>query len=673
MAENNSPNANLTDVYQQAHPELIPSDLKMSPLDAAYDASTEVNVPVSLRASGTSDINSSVKSPSYNNPQDVDISGTLNVSAALSASSALKVTSNQNDRDVGRNVKEGLQPIANIVSGDEVDHTRFNKLVSTPVADENTKTPRHLVLTNHSSDLHQKCIDVPKSSETDLSILQTDINVATNVLSSGIGHSSKSNILPPAGSGTSQSEAFIDGIERFVDFVSKEGIVKNLNESHLKEKKNIYKETKINQVKETWIGQTSDLKCEKVQANSGTMQKASNNDYASNKKPFLEKTDEDGKVEDVDADLKSYAMAVSDMLDDEGEVAASDNNEIDAEIKTVIVSNDDAGELQMTFTDNAVGRFETIGKNEEKGSSDPLADGLSPLRKSSRPKKRKVFADFDLSENADLNTEVESVMKIIRKDLDETNPAKAGTSQGKSKRKNPLPKKAKLTVEEVYESDSNEDTDGDIDQDALKVRMAKCDICQKHFLDRKKLEEHKKRHNRKQGKSSQSDYPCIVCGKLFLKREHWRRHVKIHDDVRPYSCPVCKKGFRRKEHVKRHMLIHTGEKPFQCEFCLQHYQRADHLKKHMMQHEKGSYRERRRKGTPKSSRNESSRRRRPTTKAAKLVAQSRKSKVKDEPEEFMDNEDHYSDGLSDEDNFNHNMKDDNNFENDMNDEDMIYA
>ncbi|NJI21407.1 hypothetical protein HBJ00_22665, partial [Aeromonas veronii] len=64
------------------------------------------------------------------------------------------------------------------------------------------------------------------------------------------------------------------------------------------------------------------------------------------------------------------------------------------------------------------------------------------------------------------------------------------------KRKNLLLRKVKLIVEEVYESDINEDSDGDFNKDIFKVRMVKCDICDKYFLDKKKLEEYRRRYNR---------------------------------------------------------------------------------------------------------------------------------------------------------------------------------
>ena len=518
----------------------------------------------------------------------VDMSGALNATAALSASAALKL--NESNRKT-----ESEQTIGKI-TGITTNNSGFSEFVD-PVKKENINAQNK----NVGSDY-----------------------INRSNASAGVLHGESTTMVRPL-----KPEAFIDGIEKFVNFVSKEGLTRKKSDN----------ETPVEQsAMNTSLSKSTNQTVFKTTTNTET--KLVDSEREIKNKDIKNRT---GDADDVDADLKSYALAVNDMLESEVEIAA-DGNELDAEIKTMVVSNDDTGEVKMTLTDSAVGRFETIGKNDDAAST--IADGLSPLRKSQRAKKRKIYQDFDQADiilSVELENVVDEVSKAIEED-EEIKKTSVGTKQ-KSKRKNPSPKKAKLTVEEVYESDSNEESDGDINKDILKVRMAKCDVCDKHFLDRKKLEEHKRRHKKKP--VSQADYPCVVCGKVFLKREHWRRHVKIHDDVRPYACPVCKKGFRRKEHVKRHMLIHTGEKPFECMFCSQRYQRADHLKKHLHQHTKDDYQVKQRKGD--SSKKSKGKRRKPTAKAAKLVARSRG--VKEEIDYDVTEEDeHYSDGLSDDDN-----------------------
>lgn len=592
-----------------------------------------------------------------NSSTEVDMAGALNASAALSASAALKITESTSEhgttqenpqelvsmvtksRDKSTNgkrehlldfvCKDNSAQDINIDS-DTVDHGNTESITSSITMEtDNTDI-------SNNTDSIKPCgsIDTLKESHemsplenletvtTSESLKQTQISASLNI---EISDNETPSMSSTPMTDQIRPETFIDDIEKFANFVSKEGLAKKMNESvsPVSKERNDLENDNISDDTSPTGKTTIDQSNEKtVVASSFSIDNIK-----------TEKQEED----DVDADLKSYALAVNDMLDSQVEVSAN-SNEIDSEIQTVVVSNTDAGELKMTFTDNAVGRFETIGKSEDKVAGDPLAEGLKPLRKSHRPKRRRVYEDFEQTDTSAIDYVVDQVSKAIEEDQEFIKMSAPSTS--KSKRKNPSPRKAKLTVEEVYESDTNEDSDGDIGKDILKVRMAKCDICDKHFLD-KKIEEHRRRHNKE--RKTQLDYPCVVCGKVFLKREHWRRHVKIHDDVRPYSCTECNKSFRRKEHVKRHMLIHSGEKPFECMHCHQFYQRADHLKKHIQQHMKGTYQERRRKGNEESPAERTSKRRKPTTKAAKLVAQSRRSKLKQEEEE----EDHYSDGLSD--------------------------
>ncbi|XP_076078657.1 uncharacterized protein LOC143048707 [Mytilus galloprovincialis] len=588
-----------------------------------------------------------------NSSTEVDMAGALNASAALSASAALKITESTSEHSTAHENPQELDSIVTKSTDEstngEGDHLLDFVCKDDSAQDINSSTVNHgntqsltstITMESHNTEISNNTNSIiPDTSKEnhDLSPLENLENVTTSEalkqtqISASLDIEMSDNETPSMSitpmANQIRPETFIDGIEKFVNFVSKEGLAKKMNESVSpvsKERNDL--ENDISPTGKTILNKSK----EKTVATSSSS--------IDNIK--TEKQDIEEEEDDVDADLKSYALAVNDMLDSEVEVSAN-SNEIDSEIQTVVVSNTDAGQLTMTFTDNAVGRFETIGKSEDKVAGDPLAEGLKPLRKSHRPKRRRVYEDFEQTDTSAIDYVVDQVSKAIEEDQEFMKMSAPSTS--KSKRKNPSPRKAKLTVEEVYESDTNEDSDGDLNKDILKVRMAKCDICDKHFLDKKKLEEHRRRHNRE--RKTQLDYPCVVCGKVFLKREHWRRHVKIHDDVRPYSCTECDKTFRRKEHVKRHMLIHSGEKPFECMYCHQFYQRADHLKKHVQQHMKGTYQERRRKGNDEETTPErTSKRRKPTTKAAKLVAQSRRNKHKQEEEE---EEQHYSDGLSD--------------------------
>lgn len=296
------------------------------------------------------------------------------------------------------------------------------------------------------------------------------------------------------------------------------------------------------------------------------------------------------------------------------------SNDFVADINTIVITNDETGEVKMTFSDNGVGQYEEIEekpeqKELEQGIDDTCLDdiemvsftaltekdkvnGISPVRKSDRSiKLNSVFADGEGKKIPGFGKVLASQLMKQSENTYIQKP-KSGSKNGKTKRsrKQTDPKKSKLDVDDVYESDDGEgiESDGDLSKDLLKVRMMKCDVCGKHFLDRQKLQTHKITHNKKkntqplsmssQGRGSKKVYPCEVCGYTFHRREHWRRHRLTHLDVTPYKCPVCDRGFKRAEHVRRHQTVHTGVKAFDCNLCDKKFTRSEHLKKHMLVH-----------------------------------------------------------------------------------------
>jgi hypothetical protein len=214
-----------------------------------------------------------------------------------------------------------------------------------------------------------------------------------------------------------------------------------------------------------------------------------------------------------------------------------------------------------------------------------------PVRKSYRAPKRKAVQDYD-EIGVTVTPEDESApTKKRAKTVTVTSPRKP-VKAGKK----PGPKsKNKLTVEEVYRSEEEGEGE-DVNNDFLKVCMIKCDKCDKHFLDKKKLSHHKSQvHKTKRApRTSGKEHICDVCGYVFKRREHWRRHKEVHQKSRPYNCEVCNKTFKRAEHVKRHQSVHFTDKPFPCLECSSAFTRHDHLAKHMLLHnDPEGYRQRR--------------------------------------------------------------------------------
>lgn len=50
--------------------------------------------------------------------------------------------------------------------------------------------------------------------------------------------------------------------------------------------------------------------------------------------------------------------------------------------------------------------------------------------------------------------------------------------------------------------------------------------------------------------------PIPMCGRLFKRLEHLKRHVRTHTQERPYLCNLCNKAFSRSDNLAQHKRTH---------------------------------------------------------------------------------------------------------------------
>lgn len=77
---------------------------------------------------------------------------------------------------------------------------------------------------------------------------------------------------------------------------------------------------------------------------------------------------------------------------------------------------------------------------------------------------------------------------------------------------------------------------------------------------------------------------CPLCGKVFVKKYLFERHVRSHTGETPYRCEECGKAFTRKDRLYIHKRIHSGEKPYTCKECGKGFNQGSHLKSHLRTH-----------------------------------------------------------------------------------------
>ena len=104
-------------------------------------------------------------------------------------------------------------------------------------------------------------------------------------------------------------------------------------------------------------------------------------------------------------------------------------------------------------------------------------------------------------------------------------------------------------------------------------------------------------------------FKCAVCGKVLsckgelsskeltpigdsvefcLFSGSYDRHIRMHEDNKPFKCSYCGKGFR--EACKRtvHERIHAGSKPFPCNLCSKSFRTSTQRMVHQRSHTKVS-------------------------------------------------------------------------------------
>eukprot|EP00045_Choanoeca_perplexa_P001855 m.22053 g.22053 ORF g.22053 m.22053 type:complete len:627 (+) comp11195_c0_seq1:1581-3461(+) len=59
-------------------------------------------------------------------------------------------------------------------------------------------------------------------------------------------------------------------------------------------------------------------------------------------------------------------------------------------------------------------------------------------------------------------------------------------------------------------------------------------------------------------------HPCPTCKKVFWRRTHLTRHMKMHSGTYDYKCEFCDKAFYRKDQYDVHKRSHTNERPYAC-------------------------------------------------------------------------------------------------------------
>ena len=75
-------------------------------------------------------------------------------------------------------------------------------------------------------------------------------------------------------------------------------------------------------------------------------------------------------------------------------------------------------------------------------------------------------------------------------------------------------------------------------------------------------------------------HQCHICLKTYSKTLDLRRHIFIHQGLKPFKCQYCGKAFNDKSNMKVHEKLHTEDKRYQCNLCCKKFVHPRGLKVH---------------------------------------------------------------------------------------------
>lgn len=109
-------------------------------------------------------------------------------------------------------------------------------------------------------------------------------------------------------------------------------------------------------------------------------------------------------------------------------------------------------------------------------------------------------------------------------------------------------------------------------------QVLRCNLCSHNFHTESSFEVHKILNH--STNSPKGPFTCPLCEKVYDTREGFRNHYHQHKPAKNFLCIRCGTMFKNKKYLKRHMMIHDDIRPFKCEFegCSKSFRTATNLK-----------------------------------------------------------------------------------------------
>ena len=109
-------------------------------------------------------------------------------------------------------------------------------------------------------------------------------------------------------------------------------------------------------------------------------------------------------------------------------------------------------------------------------------------------------------------------------------------------------------------------------------RLLDCDLCDKSFKTRAVLLNHRREQH--ELSDSARRVKCHICGFEAKGVRNLGKHLRSHEDWKPFQCHVCSKMFRVRGNLNVHMKVHEPVARHECALCDVSFKLPHHLKTH---------------------------------------------------------------------------------------------
>ncbi|XP_069681022.1 endothelial zinc finger protein induced by tumor necrosis factor alpha-like [Periplaneta americana] len=141
------------------------------------------------------------------------------------------------------------------------------------------------------------------------------------------------------------------------------------------------------------------------------------------------------------------------------------------------------------------------------------------------------------------------------------------------------PKSESLFICEVCQKTFRSASSLEAHQSSKHRPRGQCDLCEERFGSVQSLQEHCRTQHGGRG-----CFHCLACGKRFMTRLSFRRHMDTHGGKKGAVCDMCGKTFSRPDYLQKHYMTHTGHRPFHCTVCPRQFISSSQLKVHQKTH-----------------------------------------------------------------------------------------